>query len=88
MTATIRGCRRYTSAMPGAWLKLSSGRGAPLWAKTARGEIPAWQPAYLEERIRYFEGRPQLYETQYDPDENVEPAPAPLEDPEQSAGAV
>src|SRR5262249_37448319 len=28
------------------------------------GEIPAWQPAYLLDRICFFEGRPQIYGTQ------------------------
>ena len=31
--------------------------------------VPAWQPAMLEDRIRVFEGRPQLYGTQLEPDE-------------------
>jgi hypothetical protein len=32
--------------------------------------VPAWQPAMLEDRIRVFEGRPQLYGTQLEPDEH------------------
>jgi uncharacterized protein (DUF952 family) len=34
----------------------------------ARGDVPAWQPAYLIDRIRMFEGWPQLYGTQMAPD--------------------
>ena len=46
----------------------------------ARGEAPAWQAAMLEDRIRMFEGRPQLYGTQYDWDENGVMNPCPIED--------
>jgi hypothetical protein len=49
-------------------------------AKT--GKIPAWQPAYLLDRMRMFEGRPQIYGTQFEEDENGEPHPAPIEDPD------
>ena len=48
----------------------------------AKNEIPLWQPAYLEDRIRMFEGKPQVYGTQYDWDENGEMSPLPIEDPE------
>jgi hypothetical protein len=49
----------------------------------AHGEAPAWQAAYLEDRIRSFEGRPQRYGTQYDWDEagRISPYP-PVEDPD------
>ena len=44
-------------------------RVLPLLEQAAvRGEIPAWQPAYLIDRIRMFEGWPQLYGTQMAPD--------------------
>jgi uncharacterized protein (DUF952 family) len=44
-------------------------RVLPLLQQAAdRGEIPAWQPAYLVDRIRMFEGWPQLYGTQMAPD--------------------
>ena len=36
----------------------------------------------LEDRIRYFEGRPQVYGTQFDWDEQGEMSPWPIEDPE------
>jgi hypothetical protein len=45
------------------------------------GEAAKAQVAYLEDRIRYFEGRPQLYGTQYDWDEHGELSPYPIEDP-------
>lgn len=50
------------------------------------GNVPAWQPAYLEDRIRIFEGRPQVYGTQFDWDENGEMSPVPVEDPAGLAG--
>ena len=45
-----------------------------------RGEIPAAQVAYLEDRICFFEGRPQVYGTQFDWDETGELNPHPVED--------
>lgn len=48
----------------------------------ARGEVPAMQPALLEDRIRTLEGRPQRYGTQCDWDESGELSPFPVEDPE------
>lgn len=47
------------------------------------GEVPGWQPAMLEDRIRMFEGRPQRYGTQPEPDEEGQLRPYPIEDPEQ-----
>jgi uncharacterized protein DUF6624 len=44
--------------------------------------VPAWQPAMLEDRIRVFEGRPQLYGTQLEPDEHGNMRPHTIEDPE------
>lgn len=44
------------------------------------GEAPAWQAALLEDRIRMFEGKPQLYGTQYDWDEGGQMSPCPIED--------
>lgn len=44
--------------------------------------IPAWQLAMLEDRIRVFEGREQLFGTQFDWDENGEIGPHPIEDPD------
>lgn len=45
------------------------------------GEAPAWQAAMLEDRVRLFEGRPQLYGTQFDWDEEGRLVPyPPIED--------
>jgi hypothetical protein len=49
----------------------------------AQGEAPAWQAAYLEDRIRVLEGRPQLYGTSFDWDEEGLMSPLPIENPEQ-----
>ncbi|MDB4883348.1 MAG: hypothetical protein JWL95_2114 [Gemmatimonadetes bacterium] len=48
----------------------------------ARGEVPAWQPAMLEDRIRVFEGRLQRYGTQLDIDDDGRVHPHPIEDPD------
>lgn len=48
----------------------------------ARGSVPAWQMAMLTDRIRVLEGRPQIYGTQFDWDENNEMSPCPVENPE------
>jgi hypothetical protein len=72
-----------------AWLVLQHAIGDPpfqrrglelLRAAVGRGEIPGWQAAYLEDRIRFFEGRPQVYGTQYDWDEDGRISPLPVED--------
>jgi hypothetical protein len=48
-----------------------------------RGEAQLWQAAYLEDRVRMFEGRRQLYGTQFDWDEEGEMSPYPeIEDVE------
>jgi hypothetical protein len=44
--------------------------------------VPLWQPAMLEDRIRVFEGRPQLYGTQLKPDTHGNMQPHAIEDPE------
>jgi hypothetical protein len=50
----------------------------------ARGEVQPWQTAMLEDRIRGFEGKLQIYGTQFDWDESGEMSPYPgIEDPEQ-----
>jgi hypothetical protein len=48
----------------------------------ALGEAKPWQAAYLEDRIRFFERRPQRYGTQFDWDENGLMSPYAIEDPE------
>jgi hypothetical protein len=45
-----------------------------------RGEAPAAQAAFLEDRICTLEGRPQIYGTQFDVDETGLPAPCPIAD--------
>jgi hypothetical protein len=44
--------------------------------------VPLWQPAMLEDRIRVFEGRPQLYGSQLKPDSHGNVQPHAIEDPE------
>jgi hypothetical protein len=48
----------------------------------AKGEAPLTQLAFLVDRIRYYEGAPQIYGTQFEWDENGELNPWPIEDPE------
>jgi hypothetical protein len=50
---------------------------AKLLEAAAEGRIERWQPAFLEDRIRALEGRPQKYGTQFDWDENGEMSPYP-----------
>ena len=58
-----------------AWLVLQHAIGEPdlqrgylplLQKAAAEGDVPAWQPAYLIDRICFYEGRPQVYGTQWD----------------------
>ena len=49
----------------------------------ANGEVPAWQMAMLIDRIHVLEGKPQVYGTQFDWDENGEMSPCLIENPEQ-----
>jgi hypothetical protein len=54
-----------------------------LLAKAAREHtIPPWQPAMLEDRIRVFEDRPQLYGTQLNVDAHGNLRPHAIQDPE------
>lgn len=73
-----------------AWLVLQHAISHPallrrclplLQEAAAQGDIPAWQPAILEDRIRVFEGRPQRFGTQFDWDAKGEFRPLPIEDP-------
>lgn len=45
-------------------------------------EVPQWQAAMLEDRIRMYEGKPQVYGTQFQPDEYGEFVPYTIENPE------
>jgi hypothetical protein len=61
-------------------------RSALILLKTAVGnqQAPLWQIAYLEDRIRMFEGKLQLYGTSFDWDEQGKMSPYPaIENPEQ-----
>jgi hypothetical protein len=53
-----------------------------LQATAEAGDVPAWQVAFLEDRIRMFEGRPQRYATQFDIGEDGWPVPYEIEEPE------
>lgn len=48
--------------------------------KENAGDVPSAQIAMLEDRIRRFEGKPQLYGTQFDWDENGQLSPGAIED--------
>jgi hypothetical protein len=72
-----------------AWLILQHAIGNPplqrrglelLRQAVARGEAPALQAAMLEDRIAFFEGRPQKYGTQFDWDLDGRLRPLPIED--------
>jgi hypothetical protein len=52
-----------------------------LRAAAARGDVPLWQPAMLEDRIRVFEGSPQRYGTQLDWNAEGQLSPLPIEEP-------
>jgi Family of unknown function (DUF6624) len=77
-------------AAEAAWLVAQHAIGEPALQRRAlgllleaagRGDVPAWQPAMLEDRIRMFEGRPQLYGTQLEADADGWLRPYPIEDP-------
>jgi hypothetical protein len=77
-------------AAEAAWLIAQHAIGEPALQRSAlqllrkaaaRGDVPAWQPAMLEDRIRMFEGRPQLYGTQVEADDDGWLRPYPIEDP-------
>lgn len=52
-----------------------------LRAEAEAGRIPRWQPAYLEDRIAFHEGRPQVWGTQLDWDEDGRMSPLAIADP-------
>jgi hypothetical protein len=47
-----------------------------------RGENPVWQAAFLEDRILSFEGKPQIYGTQFDWNERDAMSPKQIFEPE------
>jgi hypothetical protein len=72
-----------------AWLVLQHAIGNPslqrrglelLRRAVAEGEAPAIETAMLEDRVRSFEGKPQVYGTQFDWDEHGRLSPLPIED--------
>jgi len=74
-----------------AWLILQHAIGDPalqrkclplLKEAVARGDVPPAHAAYLEDRICFFERRPQRYGTQFDWDEGGRMSPWALKDPE------
>jgi hypothetical protein len=78
-------------AMHAAWIVLQHAIGEPdvqrgclpiLRAAAARGDATPAQVAYLEDRIAFFERRPQRYGTQFDWDAQGMLSPWPIEDPD------
>ena len=74
-----------------AWLVAQHAIGVPPLQRRARellaqaiavGEAEPWTLAYLDDRIRTLEGRPQLFGTQFDWDDEGILSPLPIEDPE------
>ena len=74
-----------------AWLVLQHAISLPslqrrgleiLKVEVSRGEVAPAQVAMLEDRICFFEGRNQVYGTQYDWDDRGELSPYPIEDPD------
>jgi hypothetical protein len=75
-----------------AWLIAQHAIGEPefqryvlqtLHASVAKGHVPRWQAAYLEDRIAMYEGRPQRYGTQWlDEPRDGRARPWTLADPE------
>ena len=79
-------------ASEAAWLVLQHAVGEPalqrgmlpvIWEHARRGELPRWQAAMLEDRVRALEGRAQRYGTQMDWGEHGELVTWPaVEEPE------
>lgn len=73
-----------------AWLIVQHAIGMPpfqrrclklLQEAAAKGLVPPWQPAMLLDRICVFEGKPQVYGTSFDWDEEGRMSPCPIGDP-------
>jgi len=78
-------------AAEAAWLIVQHAIGDPpfqrqclrlLQSAAETGKVPLWQAAMLEDRIRMFEGKPQIYGTQLETDSHGRVRPYVLEDPE------
>lgn len=52
----------------------------------SNNDVIPWQVAMLEDRICMYEGKPQIYGTQFQPDKNGELNPYPIENPESVNG--
>lgn len=80
--------RRRRRPAEAAWLVAQHAIGLPdfqrrcLTAIEAAADVPAWQPATLDDRIRVLEGREQRYGTAFDWDDHGEMSPQPIEDPD------
>jgi hypothetical protein len=73
-----------------AWLIVQHAISRPAFQKAClthlqeaadAGSAPPWQPAMLLDRIRMFEGLPQIYGTQFDWDDAGEMSPVRIQDP-------
>jgi hypothetical protein len=78
-------------AAEAAWLIVQHAIGDPafqrrclrlLQSAAETGKVPLWQAAMLEDRIRMFEGKPQIYGTQLETDSEGRVRPYVLEHPE------
>jgi hypothetical protein len=74
-----------------AWLIVQHAIGNPPFMRqclsllkqaVSNGEAVPWQGAMLEDRIRMYEGKPQIYGSQFQPDENGQLNPYQIENPE------
>ncbi len=74
-------------AAEAAWLIAQHAIGLPAFQRrclsllqaAATGDVPAWHPAMLLDRICVFEGRPQVFGTSFDWDEAGEMSPLPID---------
>jgi hypothetical protein len=48
----------------------------------SHGEVISWQAAMLEDRIRMYEGKPQIFGSQFQPDKKGQLHPYQIENPE------
>ncbi|MBD9356405.1 DUF6624 domain-containing protein [Methylomonas albis] len=74
-----------------AWLIAQHAIGNPSFMRhclfllkqaAASNDVMPWQAAFLEDRIRMYEGKPQIYGTQFQPSQNGQLEPYPIEHPE------
>ena len=74
-----------------AWLVAQHAIGNPPFMRqclallkqaASQREVPQWQAAMLEDRIRMYEGKPQVYGTQFQPNKGEGFIPYTIENPE------